>query len=229
MKKILLFTLFLPPFSHNLFAVDYFKGNYKAALDSAKKYDKLIFMNIAANWSGASNRMERSIFKDEKINEQLTDNFLPLRLEASTEEGQSIQKLFGIAALPAYVIINKNGEIVKLRIGETSMDAFGTFLVESLNEPEGHQELEKETITSFNATLKTPNDYSWATYNLNYLLSKPELALTLYVGNSFKPKGVASKLEVFHVLINSARKAGKTNWPSLIGKLGSNSKGSMIS
>jgi tetratricopeptide (TPR) repeat protein len=220
MKKILLFALFLPPFSHNLFAVDYFKGNYKAALDSAKKYDKLIFMNIAATWSGASNRMERNIFKDEKINEQLTEIFLPIRLEASSEEGQIIQKQFGIAALPAYIIVNKNGGIVKLRIGETSMDAFATFLTESLNEPDGYENLEKETISSFNATLKTPNDYSWATYNLNYLLSKPEIALTLYVGNNFKPKGVASKLEVLHVLINTARKAGKTNNVALLNEVG---------
>jgi tetratricopeptide (TPR) repeat protein len=48
------------------------------------------------------------------------------------------------------------------------------------------------------------------------LLSKPEIALTLYVGNNFRPKGVASKLEVFHVLFSCARKAGKTNNVALL-------------
>ena len=142
MKKILLFALFLPPFAQSIFAVDYFKGNYKAALDSAKKYDKLIFMNIAATWSGASNRMERSIFKDEVVNNQLNSNFLPLRLEASSEEGMIVQKQFGIAALPAYLIINQQGESVRLRIGESSMEAFSTFLVEALNEPKGYESLD---------------------------------------------------------------------------------------
>ena len=220
MKKILLFVLFLPPLSQNLFAVDYFKGNYKAALDSAKKYDKLIFMNIAATWSGASNRMERSIFKDEVINNQLDSNFLPIRLEASSDEGIFIQKQFGIAALPAYLIINQQGDIVRLRIGESSMEAFGTFLVESLNEPKGYDNLEKETLIAFNSSARTPNDYAWVTYNFNYLLSKPELALTLYAGNNFKPKGVASKLEVFHVLMNCARKAGKANNVALLNEVG---------
>ena len=219
MKKILLIALFLPPFTHNILAIDYFTGNYKAALDSAKKYDKLIFMNIAATWSGASNRMERSIFKDEVVNNQLVINFLPIRLEASSEEGIIIQKQFGISALPAYLIINQQGEIVRLRIGETSMEAFSTFLVESLNEPKGYINLEKETLISFNSSAKTPNDYSWVTYNFNYLLSKPELALTLYVGNNFKPKGVASKLEVFNVLINCARKAGKANNVALLNEV----------
>jgi Thioredoxin-like len=220
MRKILLFALFLPPFSQNIIALDYLKGNYKAALDSAKKYDKLIFMNIAATWSGASNRMERSILKDDVVNNQLVSNFIPLRLEAATEEGILIQKQFGIAALPAYLIINQLGEIVRLRIGESSMEAFSTFLVESLNEPKGYENLEKETLISFNSSAKTPNDYSWVAYNLNYLLSKPELALTLYVGNNFKPKGVASKLEVFHVLMNCARKAGKSNNVALLNEVG---------
>ncbi len=220
MKKILLFALFLPPFAPNIFAIDYFKGNYKAALDSAKKYDKLIFMNIAAPWSGASNRMERSIFKDEVVNNQLVSNFLPIRIEASSEEGGILQKQFGIAALPAYLIINQYGEIIRSRIGEFSMEAFSTFLVESLNEPKGYENLEKETIIAFNASSKTPNDYAWVTYNLNYLLSKPELALTLFVGNNFKPKGVASKLEVFHVLMNCARKAGKSNNVALLNEVG---------
>jgi hypothetical protein len=219
MKKILLFALFLPPFAQNILAIDYFKGNYKAALDSAKKYDKLIFMNIAATWSGASNRMERSIFKDEVVNNQLNSNFLPVRIEAASEEGLMIQKQFGIAALPAYLIINKDGEVVRLRIGESSMEAFGTFLVESLNEPKGYENLERETLTSFNSSAKSPNDYSWVTYNFNYLLSKPELALTLYVGNNFKPKGVASKLEVFHILMNCARKAGKANNVALLNEV----------
>ncbi len=216
MKKILLIAFFLPPFAHNIFAIDYLKGNYKAALDSAKKYDKLIFMNIAATWSGASNRMERSIFKDEVINNQLVINFIPIRLEASSEEGVIVQKQFGIAALPAYLIINQQGEIVRLRIGEFSMEAFSTFLVESLNEPKGYESLEKETLISFNTSAKTANDYAWVSYNFNYLLSKPELALTLFVGNNFKPKGVASKLEVFNVLINCARKAGKANNVALL-------------
>ena len=220
MKKILLIALFLPPFTHNIFAVDYFKGNYKAALDSAKKYDKLIFMNIAATWSGASNRMERSIFKDEVVNSRLISNFLPIRIDASSEEGVMIQKQFGIAALPAYLIINQYGEIIRLRIGESSMEAFGTFLVESMNEPKGYETLEKETITSFNSSAKTPNDYAWVAYNFNYLLSKPEIALTLYVGNNYKPKGVASKLEVFNVLMNCARKAGKANNVALLNEVG---------
>ena len=219
MKKIILIALFLPPFSHNILAIDYFKGNYKAALDSAKKYDKLIFMNIAATWSGASNRMERSIFKDEVINNQLVSNFIPVRLEAASEEGIIIQKQFGIAALPAYLIINQQGEVVRLKIGESSMEAFSTFLVESLNEPKGYESLEKETLISFNTSAKTANDYSWVTYNFNYLLSKPELALTIYVGNNFKPKGVASKLEVFNVLMNCARKAGKANNVALLNEV----------
>ena len=120
-------------------------------------------------WSGASNRKERNIFKDEIINNQLNSNFFPIRLEASSEEGLLIQKQFGIAALPAYLIINRQGEIVRLRIGESSMKSFSTFLVESLNEPKGYENLEKETLISFNASTKVPNDYSWVTYNFNYI------------------------------------------------------------
>ena len=93
-----------------------------------------------------------------------------MRLEASSEEGLLIQKQFGIAALPAYLIINQQGEIVRLRIGKSSMKAFSTFLVESLNESKGYENLEKETLISFNASTKAPNDYSWVAYNFNYII-----------------------------------------------------------
>jgi thioredoxin 1 len=220
MKKILFLILFLPPFSFTSFGIDYFDGNYQAALDSAKKYDKLIFMNIAATWSGASNRMEKSVFRNQVIDSLIVENFIALRLEASSHEGTFLQQHFGIAALPAYLIINKNGEVVKLRIGEVSLDAFNSFLKDAISEPFGYQNLEKETISGFNATSKTPNDYSWATYNFNYLLSKPELALVFYTSNNFKPKGVANKLEVFHILSNCARKAGKLNNVALLNEVG---------
>jgi len=49
------------------------------------------------------------------------------------------------------------------------MKAFSTFLVESLNEPKGYENLEKETLISFNASTKAPNDYSWVTYTFNYI------------------------------------------------------------
>jgi Thioredoxin-like len=220
MKKILFFILFLPPFHFTSFCTDYFQGNYQAALDSAKKYDKLIFMNIAATWSGASNRMEKNIFRNQIIENQIAENFIALRLESSSQEGTAIQQQFGIAALPAYLIINKYGEVVRLRIGEISLDAFNSFLTDAQKDPLGYKNLETETIAGFNATVKAPNDYSWATYNLNYLLSKPELALILYTGNNFKPKGVAAKLEVFNILSNCARKAGKANNVALLNEVG---------
>jgi hypothetical protein len=219
MKKIIFFALFLPPFSQNIFGIDYFKGNFKAALDSAKKSEKLIFINIAATWSGASNRMEESVFRDKDTENQIVSKFLPIRLDASMEEGLKIQQQFGITALPAYLVINSEGQIVRLRIGEISLEAFKTFLKDAINEPKGFQNLEKETLESFNSSMKTPNDYAWASYNLNYLLSKPEIALTLYSGNNYRPKGVAAKLEVFNILLNCSRKAGKNNNVALLNEL----------
>lgn len=220
MKKILFLILFLPPFHFTSFGIDYFDGNFQAALDSAKKYDKLIFMNIAATWSGASNRMEKNVLRSQTIDSLIVEYFIPLRLEASSQEGTLMQKQFGIATLPAYLIINKNGEVVRMRIGEVSLDAFNSFLKDAIKEPLGYRNLEKETILGFNNTSKTPNDYSWATYNFNYLLSKPELALVFYTSNNFKPKGVANKLEVFNVLANCARKAGKSNNVALLNEVG---------
>ena len=219
MKKIIFFALFLPPFSQNIFGIDYFKGNFKTALDSAKKSEKLIFMNIAATWSGASNRMEETVFRDNYTENQIITDFLPIRFDASSEEGLKIQQQFGITALPAYLVINSQGQIVRLRIGEVSLEAFKTFLKDALNEPNGYQTLEKETLESFNSSMKTPNDYSWSAYNLNYLISKPEVALTLYSANNYRPKGVAPKLEVFNVLLNCARKAGKNNNIALLNEL----------
>ena len=74
MKKILLIALFLPPFAQNILLLIILKGIIKLPL-IRQKYDKPIFMNIAASWSGVSNRIERNIFKDGIINNQFNSNF----------------------------------------------------------------------------------------------------------------------------------------------------------
>lgn len=220
MKKILVICFFLPLFSTPCFCIDYFKGDFNAILDSARKSDKLIFLNIAAAWSNASNRMEMSVLKADNIDKLISRAFLSLRVEASSKEGLQLQQRYGLAILPAYLILNSSGNIIRLRVGESKSDSFLTFLKEAIVDPAGYHTLEKQTIQVFNQSAKLPSDYAWTSYNLNYLLAKAEVALVLFTANEYKPKGVVAKTEVFNVLVSCARKAGKVHNIALLNEVG---------
>lgn len=219
--KLFLTTIFaiFSFFSFGFTPIHYFSGSYQAALDAAQKNNKLLLVELSGTWSSASKRMDLTVLSDSSIVKYAEQNFIVLRLDANNAEAVTLTQKFGLFDVPAFLVVTATGELRKLRVGETSKDSFLTLLQEAVAEPNGLRNLESESLRNFNASAKTPADYTWSSYNFLYLLAKPELAYTLCSENQYRPKGSQARTEVFNVLMACARNAGKTKNEAMINEV----------
>lgn len=197
-----------------------FTGSYSEALELAQKSNKLVLVELAGSWSSATKRMDLGVLSDSLITTYAEEHFIMMRLDANTAQAIALEQKFGLFDVPAFLVLTSTGEARKLRIGETGKDSFLTFLQEAVAEPNGLKTLESESLRGFNASAKTPADYTWCSYNFLYLLAKPEIAYTLCSENQYRPRGSQARTEVFNILMACARNAGKTKNDALLNELG---------
>ena len=105
--KILLLLLFII----NLSIADGIKWNsFEEGLKKAKREDKLILLDIYAEWCHWCNVMEKTTYSNEDVIKIINKYYIPIRVNA--EKNPKINKLYNQGGLPSTVILNKNGEIL---------------------------------------------------------------------------------------------------------------------
>jgi thiol-disulfide isomerase/thioredoxin len=188
MKKIIL-LLFTISISNFTFGINFFQGNYTDALTLAQKENKSLFIYFRAEWNVSCKKMEKEVFPDSTLTKYCDQNFIILQIDGSTENSKVLKNKFGIGGLPAFLVVNQQGKAVKFKQDVFSLNSLKGFLEDALKEldTDSFAALESQTLEAFNKSRKTPEDYSWSSYNLAYLIDKPELAMTLM--SDYKPKG----------------------------------------
>lgn len=86
-----------------------------AALASANKSGKPIFVDFAAEWCEACHVIEKTVFTNDEVISKLNNNFIPLRIDLtdSNETTEKIMQKFGILSLPTLVFIDASGKILE--------------------------------------------------------------------------------------------------------------------
>ncbi len=207
MKKTIL-LLFIICISNTSFAVNFFQGNYSEALAFAQKQNKPLFIYFRAEWNVSCKKMENEAFPDSVLTKFTDANFVLLQINGVSEANKSLRNKFGIGALPTFLVLNTDEKVIKFKHDIFSLNDFKEFLENALKEmdTDGLASLESQTVEAFNKSRKTPDDYSWSSYNMIHIINKPELALTLM--SDYKPKGGKYKHQVFMVMLATAKKAG---------------------
>lgn len=101
--------------------IDFFKGDWSAALEQARAQDKLIFVDAYATWCGPCKRMAREVFPDEQVGAYYNRNFISLKVDMEAPENAEFRSKYPVAAFPTLFYINVDGEVVQSVKG--AMDA----------------------------------------------------------------------------------------------------------
>lgn len=133
MKKIM-FTLFaLSLFYQTSFAVDFYKGTYRQALEKGKTENKQLFLYFTAKWCGPCQYMQQYIFPDTTLSTYIKQNYVALKLDIDTEEGKLVyhksHQLKGSTGVPAFIIMNSNEEVLKKALGGMKLEQLKSFLM----------------------------------------------------------------------------------------------------
>lgn len=99
--------------------------DFDKALRLASSQGKSVVVDVYADWCGPCRMMERKTFKDEKVQEKITD-FIPLKVDADRQP--DITERYGVTALPTTLVLNAQGGVLMSQPGYLSPHNFIVFL-----------------------------------------------------------------------------------------------------
>lgn len=97
-KKFLLVgmtLLFLPvAFSQ----VNFQDLSFEEAIEKAKKENKLVFVDVYAEWCGPCKMLDRDVFPDKDLGKKLNKSFISIKVDGDEEINWGLKESFGISA-----------------------------------------------------------------------------------------------------------------------------------
>lgn len=92
-----------------------FLNNLESAKTTAASEDKLIFVDVMADWCGPCKVMEREMNADTSLTNYYNENFVNLKI--NEKNNKSFLKLYDIKSFPTLLFLNKSGEVVERMSG----------------------------------------------------------------------------------------------------------------
>ncbi len=125
MKNILLLICFVALANlTNAQGIEFFKGEWQAALEQARAQDKLIFVDAYAVWCGPCKRMSANVFPDEQVGVFYNRNFISLKIDMEAEGYDDFRRAYPVSAYPTLFYIDADGKVVSQVKGAMDVAAF---------------------------------------------------------------------------------------------------------
>jgi thioredoxin-related protein len=110
------------------------------SIEAAKSNGKLIFIDVTADWCGWCTYMKTTTFLDETVSNYFNSFFINLQVEYESELFEYISKQHEISGLPAFLILNGDGELVGKYEGYQNAEEL---VIKAANTVEFSQKLDK--------------------------------------------------------------------------------------
>ncbi len=123
-KKLWILAVLIFSLSINLIHAEsgtphYFnKGEVNTLMKQAGTEGKLFFIDFYADWCTPCKWMDQTVFSDKEVEEMLTQNYIPIKVDIDDIEGFELKNKYKVAVLPTILVFNSKGQVVE-RIEET--------------------------------------------------------------------------------------------------------------
>lgn len=120
--------------------------NWSSLLATAKKQNKLIFVDAYAVWCGPCKAMASQVFPLKEVGTFFNQNFINAKIDMEKGEGVDIAQQYNVTAYPTYLFINGNGELVHKGLGYLPAEQFITVAKNALNPETQYYTLKKKFL-----------------------------------------------------------------------------------
>lgn len=91
--------------------------DYEEALTKAGHEGKSVFIDVYASWCGPCKYMSRDVFTESSVGEFFNKNFISIKIDGETEEGNALMLEYGMDAYPTMIFLSANGQELKRIVG----------------------------------------------------------------------------------------------------------------
>lgn len=118
--RILFSTVLVVVGLSNLLAqegISFAKADWGQLLDQSKETEKLLFVDIYADWCGPCKMMDMHVFSQEEVGTFFNEHFISAKFNAEQGEGIVIADQYGVEFLPTFLFVDGNGDLVYKAVG----------------------------------------------------------------------------------------------------------------
>ncbi len=115
--------------------VKFFAGSFEHGKMKAGAEGKLFFVEFYADWCTPCKWMDKTTFKNDLVISQLNNNYVPLKLDIESSDGQNLKNQYEVNILPTILIFNSQGRMIE-RIEKTLSSESMVSMLSFHNNPE---------------------------------------------------------------------------------------------
>ncbi len=86
--------------------VEFQSMSLSEAVEQAQNENKLVFVDVYAEWCGPCKMLDKNIFPDETLGNKMNASFVSIKLDGDLEENWGVRESFGITAYPTMLMID---------------------------------------------------------------------------------------------------------------------------
>jgi thioredoxin-related protein len=118
MKKALLLTaIFLFSIPIVFSQINFQNLSLEKAKEKAKKENKLIFIDVYADWCRPCKMLDAQVFIDKKLGDFFNEEFICIKYDGDTEEGGAFMVKHQLTAFPTMLFMSHDEEIIRKVVG----------------------------------------------------------------------------------------------------------------
>ena len=124
MKRLLLLLIFGLAVTMAEAQVKWVEGSTDKVRELAVKADKLVFIDLYADWCGPCRMMEERVFKREEVGDYFDRHFVAAKYNVDRPTGRALMQRYGRGSIPFYLILNTEGELLGTILGAYPTEEF---------------------------------------------------------------------------------------------------------
>ncbi len=112
MRVFILFFLSLLSFTSIAQQINFEVGSLEQILEKAKQENKLIFVDLYADWCGPCKIMEATTFNQSEVAEEYNNAFVNYKVNIDEPIGKQVKAKYNVFAYPTYLFLSPSGEVL---------------------------------------------------------------------------------------------------------------------
>lgn len=99
-------------------------GTFAEALAKAKAEDKLLFVDVYAEWCGPCKVMASRVFTQQAVGDHFNAEYINYKIDAEKGEGPSVARRYNVKAYPTFLLLDGDGRLVGTMVGGAPAEEF---------------------------------------------------------------------------------------------------------